>query len=148
MSRPGKGWCCRIQPRPRPGTVGSPAGPVAPDILPIANGQLGPVPHQRYAQQQWLGHQLVPPPLLAELSGTQSQVGKAFRGPVDQSVHPEFLNEAVQLTRGRRPFLEIDEMRLYPPLGKKAEGFAGVGALLQTKDLNFHRRNLSAGALL
>src|SRR3954470_6494605 len=58
---------------------------------------------------------------------------------VDETIQPKFLDEAIQLTRRRRPLHQIDEVSLYAPLGEESKCFACVGALFHAEYLNFHR---------
>jgi uncharacterized protein len=71
----------------------------------------------------------------------QAKLVVSLRVAVDQLIEAKFLNEPTELAEGRRSLGEIDEVHLHPTLGEEAQGSSRVGALLHSKDLNFHEFN-------
>jgi hypothetical protein len=48
------------------------------------------------------------------------------------------LNEALQLTLGEFPLVEIHEVCAHASLGKKTQRLSRIGTLFHAEDLNFH----------
>jgi hypothetical protein len=100
------------------------------------------MPHQRHAKHQRLLYQLLEPALVTEPRCCEATVEESPRTTIDQGFHSELLGEPLQLAGGGGALLKIDEMSLYPALGKESKRFPGLGALSYTEDLDFHGAEL------
>jgi hypothetical protein len=61
----------------------------------------------------------------------------ALRVSIEKGSYAEFLRESTKLTERCRTFKEVDEVGFDPSLREEAKSLAGIGALLDSKDLYF-----------
>src|SRR5215207_11249558 len=96
--------------------------------------------HQRHPEKEWFSRQLFQPAIVLQAGSGQTELPEPTGAPIDDRFDPESLDETPELAQGRRALLKIDEMGLHPPLSEKTKCLPGIGAFLDAKNLDFHRR--------
>ena len=119
--------------------AGSPAGPLAPGGLGVADGELLLLPHQRDRAAA-----SAPRPACSSQRSSLSRAAPSPRSAkrrelaVHQRLHAELLGEPAELARRGGALLQVHEVGLDPPLGEEAERFPRLGTLPDAEDLDFH----------
>src|SRR5215470_6677396 len=104
----------------------------------MADGDLAAVPHQRRAQQTWLGQRALEQALRRVERHAQAHVSVGRAVLVDHGRRPEAIGESLELAFGRGALLQIDEVHGNPALGEEAQRFARVLAIMEPEDLNVY----------
>jgi len=98
--------------------------------------------NERQSQQERLLREFHEPSVVGQLRVSESELVEPSRILVDQRRSAELLRESPQLAQRRRLLHQIHEMCFNAAFGEKPQCLAGIGAFLDSKNLNFQSKAL------
>jgi len=98
--------------------------------------------NERKSQQERLLREFHEPSVVGQLRVSESELVEPSRILVDQRRSAELLRESPQLAQRRRLLHQIHEMCFNAAFGEKPQCLAGIGAFLDSKNLNFQSKAL------
>lgn len=120
------------------------ADPRFPDRFVATYAKLIGISNERHSKEERLIGKFLQPPLVRKLRVAKTELVKTPRSFVDERGDAELLRESFQFADRRCSFHEVDEVSLDPTLGKKAQGFPGICAFLDTENLNLQFLSLQS----